>query len=66
MVVVKDMSRFGRDYLQVGMYMEVLFPEKDIHFVAINDGVDSEKGDNDFTPLRNLFKNIGYSGRVFH
>lgn len=55
MVVVKDMSRFGRDYLQVGMYTEVLFPEKDIHFVAINDGVDSEKGDNDFTPLRNLF-----------
>ena len=49
MVVVKDMSRFGRDYLQVGMYTEVLFPEKDIHFVAINDGVDSEKGDNDFT-----------------
>lgn len=49
------MSRFGRDYLQVGMYTEVLFPEKDIHFVAINDGVDSEKGDNDFTPLRNLF-----------
>lgn len=34
MVVVKDMSRFGRDYLQVGMYTEVLFPEKDIHFVA--------------------------------
>jgi site-specific DNA recombinase len=55
MVVVKDMSRFGRDYLQVGMYTEVLFPERDIHFVAINDNVDSEKGDNDFTPLRNLF-----------
>ena len=55
LVAVKDMSRFGRDYLQVGMYTEVLFPEKDIRFVAINDGVDSEKGDNDFTPLRNLF-----------
>ena len=55
LVAVKDMSRFGRDYLQVGMYTEVLFPEKDIRFVAINDGVDSKKGDNDFTPLRNLF-----------
>ena len=51
----EDMSRFGRDYLQVGMYTEVLFPENDIHFIAINDGVDSEKGENDFTPLRNLF-----------
>ena len=37
------------------MYTEVLFPENDIHFIAENDGVDSEKGENDFTPLRNLF-----------
>ena len=63
-VIVKDMSRFGRDYLQVGMYTEVLFPENDIHFIAVNDGVDSEKGENDFTPLRNLFKNISHSGKV--
>lgn len=47
------------------MYTEVLFPEKDIRFVAINDGVDSEKGDNDFTPLRNLFKNTRCLGREF-
>lgn len=54
-VIVKDMSRFGRDYLKVGYYTEVLFAEHDIHFIAINDGVDSEREDNDFTPIRNLF-----------
>lgn len=53
-VIIKDMSRFGRDYLQVGMYTEVMFPKHDVHFIAINDGVDSEKGDNDFTPFRNI------------
>lgn len=54
-VIVKDMSRLGRNYLQVGMYTEMLFPQKGIRFIAINDGVDSAQGDNDFTPLRNLF-----------
>ena len=53
-VIVKDMSRFGRNYLEVGMYTEVMFPEKDIHFIAINDGVDSERDDSDFTPFRNI------------
>ena len=40
-VIIKDMSRLGRDYLQVGMYTEIMFPEHDIHFIAVNDGVDS-------------------------
>ena len=64
-VVVKDMSRFGRNYLQVGMYTEMLFPEYGVHFIAVNDGVDSVRGDSEFTAIRNVFKNIGYSGRVF-
>ena len=55
-VIVKDMSRLGRDYLKVGYYTEIFFAEKDIRYIAINDGVDSAKGDNDFTPFRNLFK----------
>lgn len=54
-VIIKDMSRFGRDYLQVGMYTEIMFAEYDIHFIAVNDGVDSQKGENDLTPFRNLF-----------
>ena len=53
-VIIKDMSRFGRDYLQVGMYTEIMFPEYDVHFIAVNDGVDSAKGDNEFTPFRNI------------
>ena len=54
-VIVKDMSRMGRDYLKVGYYTESFFAERDIRYIAINDGVDSDKGDNEFTPFRNLF-----------
>ena len=57
-VIVKDMSRMGRDYLKVGYYTESFFAERDIRFIAINDGVDSDKGDNDFTPFRNLFNDF--------
>ena len=55
MVIVKDMSRFGRNYLEVGMYTEIRFPELDVRFIAINDGVDTDSAiDNDFTPFRNI------------
>ena len=57
-VIVKDMSRMGRDYLKVGYYTESFFAERDIRYIAINDGVDSDKGDNDFTPFRNLFNDF--------
>ena len=54
-IIVKDMSRFGRDYLKVGFYTEILFVEKGIRFIAINNGVDSEKQtDSDFTPFINI------------
>ena len=55
-IIVKDMSRLGRDYLQVGMYTEMVFPAHDIRFIAINNGVDSENQvDNDMTPFINIF-----------
>ena len=57
-VIVKDMSRMGRDYLKVGYYTESFFAERDIRYIAINDGVDSAKGDNEFTPFRNLFNDF--------
>jgi hypothetical protein len=54
-VIVKDMSRFGRNYLQVGYYTEMKFPQKGVRFIAINNGVDSAKPqDNDFTPFLNI------------
>lgn len=57
-VIVKDMSRLGRDYLKVGYFSEIFFPDNDVRLIAINDGVDSLKGDNDFTPFRNLFNDF--------
>ncbi len=55
-IIVKDMSRLGRDYLQVGMYTEMVFPNADIRFIAINNGVDSINGtENDMTPFINIF-----------
>lgn len=53
-LIVKDTSRFGREYLQVGYYMEIYFPQKSVRFIAVNDGVDSAvESSNDFNPIRN-------------
>lgn len=54
-IIVKDMSRFGRDYIMVGYYTEIYFPNSDIRFIAINDQVDTISAtDNDFTPFKNI------------
>lgn len=54
-VIVKDMSRFGRNYLEVGLYTEIRFPDMDVRFIAINNGIDSDsQQDNDFTPFLNI------------
>ena len=53
-VIVKDMSRLGRNYLMVGQYVEIDFPKYDVRFIAISDHVDSAKGMNDLLPINNL------------
>ena len=53
-VIVKDMSRFGRNYIMVGYYTEILFEQKGIRFIAVNDMVDSKQEGDEFTPFRNI------------
>lgn len=58
-LIVKDLSRLGREYLQVGYYTEIYFPQKGVRFIAVNDGVDSLYSEtNDFTPMRNWFNEL--------
>ena len=68
-IIIKDMSRLGRDYLKVGQVMEIL-RQRGVRLIAINDGVDSANGENDFTPFLNIMyefyardtsRKIGYS-----
>jgi len=56
-IIIKDMSRAGRDYLRVGMFMETL-REKNVRLIALGDGVDSLHGYDDFIPFRNIIKTI--------
>jgi DNA invertase Pin-like site-specific DNA recombinase len=54
-IIIKDMSRFGRDYLKVGYYTEIMFPESGVRFIAINNSIDSaNQQDSDFTPFLNI------------
>lgn len=57
-IIVKDMSRLGREYLQVGQYTEIFFQQKNVRFIAINNSIDSDHpNDNDFAPFLNLINN---------
>ena len=53
-VVVKDLSKLGRNYLYSGYYIEKYFPEHRIRFIAVNDSLDSNDGENDFRPFKNI------------
>src|SRR5574344_205984 len=57
-IIVKDMSRIGRDYLQVGYYTDTFFPDHNIRFIAINDCVDSDDGENELAPFRNVMNEM--------
>ena len=57
-VIVKDMSRLGRNYLEVGQLTEILFPMNNVRLIAINEGLDSDNGEDDFAPFRNVINEI--------
>jgi len=58
MVVVKDLSRLGRNYIQTGQYTDIYFPDRGVRFVALNDGVDSLNADNDIAPFKNILNQM--------
>lgn len=58
MVITKDLSRLGRDYIMTGYYSEIYFPNKGIRYVALSDGYDSLKNDNDIAPFRNILNDM--------
>ena len=58
MVLTKDLSRLGRDYIQMGYYTEIYFPTKGIRYVALNDGYDSENSANDIAPFMNILNDM--------
>ena len=54
-VLVKDLSRLGRNYIEVGRLTEEFFPEHNIRLIAVSDGIDTDEGENELAPIRNLF-----------
>lgn len=69
-VFVKDLSRLGRNYIEVGRLTEEFFPEHDIRLVAVSDCIDTDEGENELAPIKNLFnewygKRYGFSKNYF-
>ena len=61
----EDLSRLGRNYIEVGKLTEEFFPQYDVRLVAVSDGVDSDEGDNEFTPFRNIMNVLFCFSTVF-
>ena len=53
-IVTKDLSRLGRDYLRTGEYIEIIFPDNDVRYIAVNDGVDTAKSENELVAFKNI------------
>lgn len=64
LILTKDLSRLGRDYIQTGQYTELFFPSRGIRFIAIGDGYDSAYSSSDMIPFRNVVKDTGCLCRV--
>ena len=58
LVITKDLSRFGRDYIQTGYYTEVYFVQKSVRYIAVNDGIDTNRDDNDIAPFKNILHDM--------
>lgn len=58
LVITKDLSRLGRDYIQTGYYTEVYFPSKGVRYIAVNDGIDTSKDNNDIAPFKNILNDM--------
>ena len=58
MVITKDLSRLGRDYIQTGYYTEIYFPTKHVRYVAITDNVDTLSNNNDIAPFKNILNDM--------
>lgn len=59
-IITKDMSRLGRDYIEVGRYIEIYFPSKNVRYIAINDGIDTFQNNinNDMTPFKSIMNDM--------
>ena len=58
LVITKDLSRLGRDYIQTGYFTDVYFPQKRIRYIAVNDGIDTSRNDNDIAPFKNILNDM--------
>ena len=58
LVITKDLSRLGRDYIQTGYYTDVYFSRKRVRYIAVNDGIDTNRDDNDIAPFKNILNDI--------
>ena len=65
-VITKDLSRLGRDYIQTGYYIDMYFKERNVRYIAVNDNVDTDHGESDIAPFKNILNEMLSLRRVNH